>query len=279
MPKPIAYQALPPAVDGITYAYGPDSHPHPDVPRGTITEVVLGDSARYPGTSRRVWIHAPSSLDPTIGAPVMVFNDGWWYLDPDASVKAGIVLDNLTHQGTIPPMVSVFVDPGLLAPPKNRNREYDAFDDVYAGFLSEEVLRLVAEHWRLTEDPRLRGICGGSSGGNAAFTAAWCRPDLFGRAICFNSSFAQMPGGNPYPRLIHEHGAPPMRVFLHAAHRDIGWNEPTDNWLAENLSVAAALARSGADFRFVLGDGGHSPNHGGTLLPDALRWLWNGETR
>jgi len=24
----------------------------------------------------------------------------------------------------------------------------------------------------------------------------------------------------------------------------------------------------------VLGDGGHSSNHDGVLLPDALRWLW-----
>jgi enterochelin esterase family protein len=24
----------------------------------------------------------------------------------------------------------------------------------------------------------------------------------------------------------------------------------------------------------VLGDGGHDANHGGAILPDALRWLW-----
>jgi hypothetical protein len=28
------------------------------------------------------------------------------------------------------------------------------------------------------------------------------------------------------------------------------------------------------DFRLVLGDGGHSPNHGVVLLPDALRWAF-----
>lgn len=36
--------------------------------------------------------------------------------------------------------------------------------------------------------------------------------------------------------------------------------------------VAAALAEAGYDLRLVVGDGGHSPNHGGVLLPDALRW-------
>jgi len=38
--------------------------------------------------------------------------------------------------------------------------------------------------------------------------------------------------------------------------------------------VAAALAEAGYDHRLVLGDGGHDANHGGAILPDALRWLW-----
>ncbi|WP_236602615.1 hypothetical protein [Microbacterium sp. 8M] len=46
------------------------------------------------------------------------------------------------------------------------------------------------------------------------------------------------------------------------------------NWFAESLETAAALARRGYDFRLVVGDGGHHPNHGGVLLPDALCWLW-----
>ncbi|MDX2606192.1 hypothetical protein PV379_05860 [Streptomyces caniscabiei] len=66
----------------------------------------------------------------------------------------------------------------------------------------------------------------------------------------------------------------PLRVFMQGGHRDLNWNEPQWNWLAENLRVAAALAEAGYDFRLVLGDGGHSPDHGGVLLPDALRWLW-----
>lgn len=33
-------------------------------------------------------------------------------------------------------------------------------------------------------------------------------------------------------------------------------------------------AEAGYDLRLVLGDAGHSPNHGGVLLPDALRWVF-----
>jgi enterochelin esterase family protein len=39
-----------------------------------------------------------------------------------------------------------------------------------------------------------------------------------------------------------------------SGHRDLGWNEPRRNRLAENLRVAAALAEAGYDFRLVLGD-------------------------
>jgi hypothetical protein len=92
--------------------------------------------------------------------------------------------------------------------------------------------------------------------------------------ICCLSSFVQMPDGNPYPELIRSGPRKPLRIFMQAGHRDLHWNERERNWLASNLRVAAALAETGYDFRLVLGDGGHSPNHGGVLLPDALRWLW-----
>ncbi len=210
----------------------------------------------------------------------MVFQDGGGYLDPDDDVRAATVLDNLIHAGALPPMVGVFVDPGVFPEVenprerKNRNAEYDAFDSRYADFLIDEVLPLAGEHVPISEDPLKRGLCGHSSGGNAALTAAWHRPDAFGKVIGFVSSFAQIPGGNPYTRLIASEPVRPLRIFLQAGHRDLDWNAPEYNWLAENLHVAAGLAQRGYDFRLVLGDGGHNPNHAGVLLPDALRWLW-----
>ena len=126
--------------------------------------------------------------------------------------------------------------------------------------------------YTITDDPERWAICGGSSGGNCSFTAAWLRPDKFRRAICFNSSFVQMPGGNPYPDLIPTLPRKPLRIFLSASHRDLQWNEPEWNWLSSNLRVAAALAESGYDFRLVLGEGSHNGNHSGVLFPDAVRW-------
>lgn len=207
----------------------------------------------------------------------MVFQDGRLYLDPEGEVRGGIVLDNLIHHGHIPVTIGVFVDPGVMAGaenPKNRNIEYDAFDDRYATFLLTEIIPEVTKRYVISEDPENWGICGGSSGGNCAFTAAWLRPDKFRRVIGFLSSFTQMPGGNPYPDLLPVTPVKPLRIFMQAGHRDLNWNKPQHNWFANNLRVAAGLAEAGYDFRFIQGDGGHSPNHGGVLLPDALRWIY-----
>ncbi|HEX6325544.1 MAG TPA: alpha/beta hydrolase-fold protein, partial [Jiangellaceae bacterium] len=190
-------------------------------------------------------------------------------------MRAAIVLDNLVHRGEMPVTLGVFVDPGR---PGNRNLEYDAFDDRYANFLLTEIIPEVENRFAVANDPDQWAICGGSSGGNCALTVAWHRPDRFRRIVSFLGSFAQMPGGNPYPAAIRDEPAKPLRIFMQAGTRDLNWNEPERNWFSNNLKVAAALAEAGYDHRLVLGDGGHSPNHGGVLLPDALRWIWRTAT-
>jgi len=277
------FQPLPLAEADVRYAHGPDSVRQTGVPVGETVELTWNDSATYPGTSRRFWVHVPASYDPDEPASLLVFQDGGFYLDPDGEVRGGIVLDNLVHRGDLPVTVGVFVDPGVFEDVedpdarKNRNAEYDAFDSRYVDFLLDEILPEVTKRWNVTDDPEQWGICGGSSGGNAAFTAAWLRPDRFRRVFSCLSSFVQMPDGNPYPDLIATVERKPIRVVMQAGHRDLGWDEPEWNWLAANLRVAAALMEAGYEARLVLGYGGHSPNHGGVVLPDALRWLWNGD--
>jgi enterochelin esterase-like enzyme len=254
------------------YAYGLDSVIHPGVPTGCIVEHEWTGSLVFPGTRHRCWVYTPSQLGSVSQvASLMVFQDGWMYLDPEGEIRAGIVFDNLIHRGEMPPTIGVFVDPGQ---PDNRNVEYDAFDDRYATFLLTEILPPVLDDHPIADDPNQSAICGGSSGGSCAFTVTWTRLDRFRAVISFLGSFAQQEGGNAYPQLIRQMPKKPIRAFLQAATRDLGWNEPEFNWLSANLQVAAALAERGYDLRFVLGDGGHDANHGGAILPDALRWLW-----
>lgn len=198
----VPYQPLPIHQSDVRYAHGPDSAAQPGVPSGETIEFDWNDSAIYPGTSRKFWVHVPASYNPAKPASILVFQDGWWYLDPDGEVRGATVLDNLVHRGDIPVTIGVFVDPGVFPDaenPKNRNTEYDAFDDRYVSFLLNEIIPEVTKHYSIAEDPDQWGICGGSSGGNCAFTAAWLRPDKFRRVTAFLSSFTQMPGATPTP--------------------------------------------------------------------------------
>lgn len=255
----------------VRYAYGPDSVPQQGVPRGAIHRHELAASGAFPGTQRSYWVYVPARYDGSSPACMMVVQDGWMYLDPEGELRAGVVLDNLIHKEEMPVTIAVFVDPGQS---DNRNAEYDAFDDTYAGFLLEEILPTVEDGYRIADNPDRWAIAGGSSGGSCAFTAAWMRPDRFRRVLSLLGSFAQIDGGNPYPQLLRRTPRKPLRVFLQAATRDLGWDAADLNWFSANLQVAAALAEAGYDQRLVLGDGGHDPNHGGAILPDALRWLW-----
>lgn len=277
MSSRVPFLPLPDGTGPAVYEHGPFSDRGESTP-GRTEEILLTDSRIYPGTERRIWIHVPAEVDTDQTTGFVIFQDGRLYLDPEGEVRGGIVLDNLHHAGVIPPTIGIFVNPGtrtgpvLPTTPRQRNLEYDAADDSYARFLIDEVLPVVKERRPLLNDPRRAVLCGGSSGGNASFTAAWHRPDVFGAAICCLSSFAQMPGGNPYPDLIPSSGKRDVRYFLQIGQWDLNHDQPRRNWFAENLRVAAALAEGGDEVRTVVGDGGHSPNHGGVILPDALHW-------
>src|SRR4051794_305276 len=96
----------------VRYAYGPDSSPQAGVPRGTTVELGWNASRVFPGTSRRYWVYVPARYTGAEPASLMVFQDGWMYLDPDGEIRAGVVFDNLIHRAEMPVTIGVFVDPG-----------------------------------------------------------------------------------------------------------------------------------------------------------------------
>lgn len=72
----------------------------------------------------------------------------------------------------------------------------------------------MAKQYDLSGDPNDRAIAGSSSGGIAAFTAAWNRPDAFHRVLSFTGSFTNLRGGEIYASLIRKTEPKPLRVFL-----------------------------------------------------------------
>jgi enterochelin esterase family protein len=232
----------------------------------------------FAGTQRDYWVYAPRQYDPDEPAAVMVFQDGGDYIDENRSFRVPVVLDNLIHKKEVPVTVGIFINPGVFPASADRKREsnrsfeYDTLSPQYAAFLETEMLPEVAKRYRLTDQPEERAICGISSGGICAWTAAWERPDLFRKVLSHVGSYTNIRGGHVYPALIRKTERKPIRVFLQGGSGDL--DNAHGNWPLANQQMAAALRFAGYDYRFEFGDGGHNGKHGGAILPDSLRWLW-----
>ncbi len=260
------------------YPLGPDSQRQEGVPRGVSTQFSLV-SQLFPGTTRDCWVYLPPGHDSQKPAAFMVFQDGQSYLKEDGQFRVPVVIDNLVHKGELPPLIGIFVNPGVLPPDvpggkprSNRSFEYDSLGDRYARFLLEELLPEVEKSHKLSRNPACRGVGGISSGGICAWTVAWERPDSFRRVLSHVGSFTNIRGGYVYPGWIRKHPKKPLRAFLQEGENDL--DNLFGNWPLANRQMAAALKAADYDFQFVMGDGGHNGKHGGALLPDSLRWLF-----
>ncbi|MBX3015199.1 MAG: hypothetical protein KF832_27015 [Caldilineaceae bacterium] len=263
----------------VDYTYGPDSARQPGVPQGTLT-AFQHESAVFPGARRDYWVYVPHQYDPAQPTAVMVFQDGHRYLDETGWFRVPMVFDNLIHQGAMPATIGIFINPGHIGEPaqpgerpfNNRSFEYDTLSDQYARFLLEEILPAVSTRWNLSADPEQRAIGGLSSGGICAFTVAWERPDAFRKVLSHIGSFTDIRGGHNYPSLIRKEALRPLRIFLQDGEADL--DNQHGNWWLANLQMVAALRFRGYDYHFVGGTGAHDGAHGGTILPESLRWLW-----
>jgi enterochelin esterase-like enzyme len=262
------------------YTLGPDSHPKDGAPKGKVAQFRWDKSKVFEGTERDCWLYVPAQYDGKAPACVMVFQDGQGYVGEKGQHRVPVVFDNLIHAKQMPVTVGVFVNPGKFPTPgkpekdwrSNRSFEYDTLSDQYARFLEAEILPEVAKTVKLRSDAAGRAICGISSGGICAFTAAWERPDLFSKVLSHVGSFTNIRGGDVYPGLIRKTERKPIRVFLQDGSGDL--DNLHGHWPLANVQMAASLRFAEYDYKFVYGDGGHNGKHGGAILPDALRWLW-----
>jgi enterochelin esterase family protein len=267
-----------------TYTHGPDSLRQTGVPRGEIRHF-QHVSWVYPAARREYWVYVPQQYDPAVSAALMVFQDGHAYLDEQGPYRVPIVFDNLIHAGDMPVTIAVLINPGHVGKERpetawradNRSLEYDTVSDRYARFLLEEILPEVGTRWNLTQDPDQRAIAGVSSGGICAFTVAWERPDAFRKVLSHIGSFTDIRGGHVTPSRVRKEPLRPLRVYLQDGKNDL--NNPRGDWWLANLQMVSALKYRGYEVRFDAGSGGHDGEHGGAVLPDALRWLWHGKSR
>ena len=299
--------AVAPARQPGTYAPGPDSLPQEGVPRGRLEGPFAFKSQIIAGTVRRYWVYVPAQYTGEQPANVLVFQDGQRATNPTGPLRVPQVLENLIHKKDIPVTIGIFITPGQRGEtypddlgtgnPNNRAAEYDSLSDAYARFIVDEMLPEVGKKYRLASDPARRAIGGTSSGAICAFTVAWHRPDQFRNVISMIGSYTSIgyrppqegapmvPGGDIYPTLIRKTPIKPIKVFLQDGSNDL--DNQHGNWFLANQQMLAALtyANKAADDRNApgpryainheWGEGAHSDAHGGAILPDILRWIWN----
>lgn len=274
-------------VASCSLSFAQESYPvHPDavkkegVPEGRIDEPVEYLSEIFPGTTRNYSVYVPAQYEAHIAsgkkACVCVIFDG---LRKAQSWKLPTVFDNLIHEEAMPVTVGIFVDHGKVIPTRgegqprfNRSFEYDSMGDRNARFVVEELLPEVAQKYQLSDDPNDRMVAGSSSGGVAAWTVAWERPDEFRRVFTAVGTYVGLRGANEYPILVRKCEPKPIRLFMQDGSNDL--DIYAGSWWNANLSMLSALQWADYDVKHVWGDGGHNGKHATAIFPDAVRWLW-----
>lgn len=282
-------------------AYGPDSQEKAGVPKGTLSEKITHKSKIYDGMESDYWIYVPAQYDAKVAAPVMVWNDGGGHVNRYSGSRAQIVVDNLIAQKKVPVMIQIFINPGDISKSSGtpthdyvtnfskitgrslrdamRSTEYDTVTDRYAKFLVEEILTEVGAKYNLRKDGYSRGITGGSSGGIAAFTAAWEKPEWFSRVLSHIGTYTsiqwipgKLDGGNIIPFAVRKTPRKNFRIWMSDGAEDL--ENEHGSWPLQNIQLANSLKMAGYDFHFSFAGGSHSGGHGNAELPESLAWLW-----
>jgi enterochelin esterase-like enzyme/sugar lactone lactonase YvrE len=261
------------SVADAAQAYTPPSIKPENIKEGTITQFAFTQSKVFPGTVREVTVFVPAQYDANKPACVYVKSDGY-------NEREKALLETMIATKEIPVTVGVFVKPGTLPTPvpntadrRNRCFEYDGVSDNNVRFLDEELLPFIAKehHLNLSTDGNDRCISGGSSGGIAAFTAAWHRPEAFSRVYAASGSWVAFRGGHEFPTMVRKFEARPIRAFLNTATHDM--ENAAGDWFLLDQEMDKALKFSGYDYQFRITEGHHGQGYA-KYWQEAMAYLW-----
>jgi enterochelin esterase family protein len=307
------------------HTIGPDYKIDPDLtdrgnPKGKQFEftMLLADSKIFRGDDstlqpdkkavrkeRKIFVYVPAAYQDGARAPLLIIHDG-----PGQLHLVRNALDNLTiskdPNRKLPPFIAIAVENGGNdGKNSQRGLEYDTMSDRLARFIQEEVLPAVLNNkdikaaypkFALTDNPWGKAVMGCSSGGAAALTMAWFRPDLFRRVIAYSGTFVDQQDDDAaeeakYPlgaweyhsgmKLIEKSEKKPLRIFTHVSENDLRAKDPEEtyhNWVMAGERTAAALKAKGYNHRYVFSLASRHCDRRvfEHTLADTLVWLWRG---
>jgi enterochelin esterase family protein len=256
-------------------------------------------------TERKIFVYVPAAYKDGTAAPILVIHDG-----PGQMKLVRNALDNLTiskdPKRNLPAFIAIAVENGGNdGKNSERGLEYDTMSDRLARFINDEVLPAVLANAEInaaypglafTKNPWGRAVIGCSSGGAAALSMGWFRPDLFRRIIAYSGTFVDQqdddaPEEAKYPlgaweyhsgmKLIETTEQKPLRIFTHVSENDLRAQDPEEtyhNWVMAGQRTAAALKAKGYHHRFVFSKA--TKHCDGKVfnqtLADTLVWIWRG---
>jgi enterochelin esterase-like enzyme len=307
------------------FTVGPEYKIDPDLtdrgnPKGKSFEftMALADSKIFKGDDatlepqkkevrkeRKIYVYVPAAYQDGTKAPLLIIHDG-----PGQLKLVRNALDNLNISKDparkLPPFIAIAVENGGNdGKNSERGLEYDTMSDRLARFIHGEVLPAVLQNADLkaaypklafTDNPWGRAVMGCSSGGAAALSMGWFRPDLFRRLIAYSGTFVDQQDDDAaeeakYPlgaweyhssmKLIEKSEKKPLRIFTHVSENDLRAKDSEEtyhNWVMAGERTAAALQAKGYNHRFVFSLA--SRHCDGRVfeqtLADTLVWTWRG---
>ena len=276
----------------------------------TASKIFRGDDSTLEPTKpvrkeRKISVYIPAAYKDGTKAPILVIHDG-----PGNLNLVRNALDNLTIstdvERKLPAFIAIAVENGGNdSKGSQRGLEYDTMSDRLARFINDEDLPAVLNNADIkaaypkiafTENPWGKAVMGCSSGGAAALTMGWFRPDLFRRLITYSGTFVDQQDDDAadeakYPlgaweyhssmKLIENSDKKPLRIFTHVSENDNRANDPEEtyhNWVMANERTAAALKAKGYDYRYVFSK---ATKHCDKkvfehTLAETLVWMWRG---
>jgi enterochelin esterase-like enzyme len=238
--------------------------PQEVIPRDGVSPGSMGPPAALGsanlGYTVNYQVYTPAHYEGLGQLPVIYVTDAHEYADPRMG-NMPTVLDNLIADGTIKPILAVFIDP--RDPETGRNRRESEFlaNPDYAAFIAEELVPRIDRSYRTDPAPDRRAILGASYGGVNAAYCGITYPQVFHLVAMQSPAFPDHGIYEAYASVDRL----PLKVFLSTGHP----------WDFDARPMKRILEDRSYPLRYMEVPEGHSWGQWRSQLDDLLIYFFN----